>query len=54
MIYRFRVILDNDTKDDIFRDLEIRETDTLEDLHNTINQAFGFDGTDQYMYARIF
>ncbi|MDX1271213.1 IS1096 element passenger TnpR family protein [Bizionia paragorgiae] len=46
MIYRFRVILDNDTKDDIFRDLEIRETDTLEDLHNTINQAFGFDGTE--------
>ena len=46
MIYRFRVILDNDTDDDIFRDLEIRETDTLEDLHNIINQSFGFDGTE--------
>tara|TARA_R110001583_G_scaffold3148_2_gene20642 strand:+ start:1091 stop:1603 length:513 start_codon:yes stop_codon:yes gene_type:complete len=46
MIYRFRVILDNDTDEDIFRDLEIRETDTLEDLHNIITQSFGFDGTE--------
>ncbi|GAA4897164.1 hypothetical protein GCM10023311_22430 [Flaviramulus aquimarinus] len=46
MIYRFRVILDNDTEDDIFRDLEIREADTLEDLHNIITQSFGFDGTE--------
>ncbi|NQX84327.1 MAG: hypothetical protein HRT67_00115 [Flavobacteriaceae bacterium] len=46
MIYRFRVILDNDTEDDIFRDIEIRKNDTLEDLHNTITQSFGFDGTE--------
>ena len=46
MIYRFRVILDNDTEEDIFRDLEIRETDSLEDLHNIITQSFGFDGTE--------
>lgn len=46
MIYRFRIILDNDTEDDIFRDIEIRETDTLEDLHNSITQAFGFDGIE--------
>ena len=46
MIYRFRVILDNDTEDDIFRDIEIRKTDTLEDFHNTITQSFGFDGTE--------
>ncbi|WP_053975601.1 IS1096 element passenger TnpR family protein [Mangrovimonas xylaniphaga] len=46
MIYRFRIILDNDTEDDVFRDLEIRETDTLEDLHNTITQSFGFDGNE--------
>jgi hypothetical protein len=46
MIYRFRVILDNDTEDDVFRDLEIRETDTLEDLHNIIAQSFGFDGLE--------
>ena len=46
MIYRFRVILDNDTEDDVFRDLEIKETDTMEDLHNIITQSFGFDGTE--------
>lgn len=46
MIYRFRVVLDNDTDEDIFRDLEIRETDTLEDLHNAITQSFGFDGLE--------
>ena len=46
MIYRFRVILDNDTEDDVFRDLEIRESDSLEDLHNIITQSFGFDGLE--------
>lgn len=46
MIYRFRVILDNDIDDDVFRDLEIKETDTLEDLHNIITQSFGFDGNE--------
>lgn len=46
MIYRFRVILDNDTEDDVFRDIEIRETDTMEDLHNVITQSFGFDGME--------
>jgi hypothetical protein len=46
MIYRFRAILDNDTEDDIFRDIEIRETDTLEDLHNAITQSFGFEGLE--------
>jgi len=46
MIYRFRIILDNDTEDDIFRDIEIRESDTLEDLHNVITQSFGFDGSE--------
>ena len=46
MVYRFRIVLDNDTEDDVFRDIEIRETDTLEDLHNSIIQAFGFDGIE--------
>jgi len=46
MIYRFRVILDNDTEDDVFRDIEIRESDTMEDLHNVITQSFGFDGME--------
>jgi len=46
MIYRFRVVLDNDTNEDIFRDIEIRKTDSLEDLHNVITQSFGFDGSE--------
>ncbi|GAA4306420.1 IS1096 element passenger TnpR family protein [Aestuariibaculum suncheonense] len=46
MIYRFRVILDNDVEENVFRDLEIREDDTLEDLHNIITQSFGFDGNE--------
>lgn len=44
MLYRFRVILD--AEEDVFRDIEIMANDTLEDLHNTILQAFGFDGTE--------
>ena len=52
MIYRFRVILDNDTEDDIFRDVEIRKTDTLEDLHNTITQSFGFDGNEMASFYK--
>ncbi len=43
MIYRFRVILDSN--DDIFRDIEIQYDASFEDLHNSIQQAFGFDGT---------
>jgi hypothetical protein len=39
-------VLDNDTDEDVFRDIEIRETDTLEDLHNCISQSFGFDGVE--------
>ncbi|MGB3606287.1 MAG: hypothetical protein WA775_01410 [Psychroserpens sp.] len=46
MIYKFRALLDNDTEEDIFRDIEIRETDSLEDLHNAITQSFGFDGLE--------
>lgn len=52
MIYRFRVILDNDTEDNVFRDLEIREDDTLEDLHNIITQSFGFDGSEMASFYR--
>ncbi|MFT5752687.1 MAG: hypothetical protein ACI828_002416 [Flavobacteriales bacterium] len=44
MIYRFRIILD--TEEDVFRDLEIAKTASLEDLHNAVNQSFGFDGTE--------
>lgn len=44
MLYRFRVILD--AEEDVFRDIEIMAGDTLEDLHNTILQSFGFDGNE--------
>jgi hypothetical protein len=44
MVYKFRVILDNE--EDIFRDIAILEDDTLEDLHNAIVNAFGFDGLE--------
>ncbi|MDM1045569.1 hypothetical protein HX004_12390 [Myroides sp. 1354] len=44
MVYKFRVILD--TEEDIFRDIAILEDDSLEDLHNAIVNAFGFDGME--------
>ncbi len=44
MIYRFRIILD--THEDVFRDIEIESHATLEDMHNAITQAFGFDGQE--------
>ena len=46
MIYRFRAILDHENKEDIFRDIEIRKTDTFEDLHNVLTQSFGFDDSE--------
>lgn len=44
MIYKIRIILD--AKDDVFRDLEIEDSNTLEDLHNAVTQAFGFLGSE--------
>ena len=44
MVYRFRVILDAD--EDVFRDIEMLQESSLEDLHNTIVQSFGFDGAE--------
>ena len=44
MIYRFRIILD--THDDVIRDIEIDETSSLEDFHNALTQAFGFEGQE--------
>ena len=44
MIYRFRVILD--AKEDVLRDIEIDSENTLEELHNSITQAFGFEGNE--------
>ncbi|OYU83918.1 MAG: hypothetical protein CFE24_09145 [Flavobacterium sp. BFFFF2] len=44
MIYNIRAILD--TEEDVFRDIAIRDTDTLEDLHQSLINAFGFDGME--------
>src|SRR5690554_3757585 len=44
MVYKFRLILD--AEEDVLRDIAISSSDTLEDLHNTIINAFGFDGTE--------
>ncbi|NHN24385.1 plasmid pRiA4b ORF-3 family protein [Flavobacterium jejuense] len=44
MIYKFRAILD--AEEDIFRDIAIEKEATLEDLHNALVNAFGFDGTE--------
>ena len=44
MIYKFRAILD--AEEDVFSDIAIQEDDTLEDLHNAIVNAFGFDGME--------
>lgn len=44
MIYKLRAILD--TEEDIFRDIAIENTDTLEDLNNALVNAFGFDGSE--------
>jgi hypothetical protein len=44
MVYKFRVILD--AEDDVFRDIAIQDENTLEDLHNAIVNAFGFDGME--------
>lgn len=44
MIYKIRVILD--TKEDIFRDIEIEQNNSLEEFHNAITQAFGFLGDE--------
>ena len=46
MIYRFRVILDNDTEDDIFRDIEINKKDALVEFHKAIITSFGFSNNE--------
>ena len=50
MIYRLRVILD--VKQDVFRDLEIEASASLDDLHLSITQAFGFLGNEMASFYR--
>ncbi|MCB0401942.1 MAG: hypothetical protein KDD41_07650 [Flavobacteriales bacterium] len=44
-IYKFRVLLDVDSNDSIFRDVEIKSTQTFFDLHEIIVASFGFDNS---------
>jgi len=44
MIYKIRLILD--TEEDVIRDIAVSNETTLEDLHNAVTNAFGFDGNE--------
>jgi hypothetical protein len=43
VIYKFRISFED--FDEVIRDIEIRSTQTFEDLHQTIQACIGFDGT---------
>lgn len=44
MIYKLRIILD--TEQDVIREIAINQSDSLEDLHHAMVNAFGFDGSE--------
>lgn len=44
MVYKFRIILD--AEEDIFRDIAIQSGSSLEDFHDSIVNAFGFDNSE--------
>lgn len=50
MIYKIRAILD--VKKDVIRDVLIDSSNTLEDLHNSITKAFGFNGQEMASFYR--
>lgn len=52
MTYKVRVFLD--TKDDIFRDIEIKANQTLWNLHNGIKSAFSLQGDDLSVYNILY
>ena len=45
MLYKLRIFLETNG-DDVYRDIEIQDDATLEDLHNVIVNSFDFDGTE--------
>ncbi len=53
MIYRLRVILDNDTKDDILRDVEIDKNSNLTDLHELILLSFNFSADQMTSFYTV-
>ncbi len=50
MVYKIRVILN--TEEDVIRDIAILKSDSLEDLHNAITNAFGFTGNEMASFYR--
>ena len=50
MIYKIRAILD--VKKDVIRDLLIDSSNNLETLHNTIANAFGFNGQEMASFYK--
>ena len=53
MIYRLRVILDNDTNEDILRDVEIDKNSNLTDLHELILLSFNFSGDQMASFYTV-
>ena len=53
MIYRLRVILDNDTKEDILRDVEIGKNSNLTDLHELILLSFNFSADQMASFYTV-
>ena len=53
MIYRLRVILDNDTKEDILRDVEINKNSNLTDLHELILVSFNFSADQMAAFYTV-
>ena len=41
LVYRFRIVFED--YDDVQRDIDIKSSQTFEDLHHTIQQSIGFD-----------
>jgi len=50
MSYKIRIILN--TEEDVIRDIVIRKSVTLEDLHHMINKAFDFSGDEMASFYR--
>ena len=44
-IYKFRVLLESNSEEPIFRDIEIKSTQNFDDLHEIIVAAYGFDNS---------
>jgi hypothetical protein len=42
--YKFRVLIDTSSNDEIFRDIVVKANDNLESFYNAIVKAFGFKG----------